>query len=526
MTQTTPILSSAPSATSSETTSVITSKQSSTALSTTFELSTRHAVTTDSFTTLQPLTQTSPSTTQDQTTQQPLSTSQRISTMTVEHTSTQQQFTTSEELTSAASTESTQMPSSANSRHVDTDPCVPNPCKGDCSCHLSCRSEGGYICTGNSGRLGKHCEIDPAVVTCKSDKITVEVPDDLVTSYSTVLGNVSLYISGDINQPWSKNCKVKRQALKGGYYIAIPHPFQSCSTRANYIGSERTVSYQNSMWLNFKRDSKRGFDIPIPILNFSCIYSVDFNVSINVGPVLSKTDTPSLVKTHKAAVEVTLCKQPVCGTSQCPHNMLVAPNSTYAVGEVVHATISTMHILKDFRLFLDKVYLMCDGNESESMKTSLQIFENGCQTNDGVLVKASTSWTPLPQQVCYSFTLPRFTTPCKQLFIHSKVRMCNSNKSRKCLFSDSYTCSELVERRKREVGEKTTNEIVNGPYYLVEPDDLSQSAQQTNKIITVSLIFIGSAILLSTSIVIVVVRYGNMFQTKLDITTSNQNLLP
>lgn len=56
--------------------------------------------------------------------------------------------------------------------------------------------------------------LDPAVVTCKSDKITVEVPDDLVTSYSTVLGNVSLYISGDINQPWSKNCKGKNEIMK------------------------------------------------------------------------------------------------------------------------------------------------------------------------------------------------------------------------------------------------------------------------------------------------------------------------
>ena len=74
--------------------------------------------------------------------------------------------------------------------------------------------------------------------------------------------------------------------LHGGdvYRASLSAPFTKCSTQRINLG-DHEVRYSNTLWLNRRPELSQKFDMPIPVIKFSCDYSTEYAVSTSLKPV-------------------------------------------------------------------------------------------------------------------------------------------------------------------------------------------------------------------------------------------------
>ena len=64
------------------------------------------------------------------------------------------------------------------------------------------------------------------------------------------------------------------------FVVTIPAPFTQCGgTPTSDRGS---VFYNSTLWVN---RIAATYDMPVPVLDFSCVYDTDYVVSTNLQPV-------------------------------------------------------------------------------------------------------------------------------------------------------------------------------------------------------------------------------------------------
>lgn len=225
------------------------------------------------------------------------------------------------------------------------------------------------------------------------------------------------------------------------------------------------VEYTSTLWSNLTETS--SYDMPIPIVKFSCKYRTDYYVSSAVQPILSE---PVIITGNGATLnlKIVLCKQSMC-SGICPTNLQVGSQGIYTVGERIYVgvvpvdPIVSSAVLTGMSMSLLEVTLSCDRVYSPSTTTGINLFSNGCMNPSTGLTALQTRPGSLQvNRACFSFLTARLQACKNQFYIHAHVAMCTRKK--KCSSGHS-TCD--ARRRRRSTDDAEDNEILSiGPLYI------------------------------------------------------------
>ncbi|XP_076802941.1 uncharacterized protein LOC143446947 isoform X3 [Clavelina lepadiformis] len=299
--------------------------------------------------------------------------------------------------------------------------CSSNPCLGpNCQCLESCKHEHGYYCMSQQGYIGQNCDIGPPSLTCHHDKIELEVSAGFYNEYDDTKTSF-MYFSSTVDGYKSVQA-CQAQPINGKYRITILSPFTtSCGTTRTQALNSHT--YNNTLWIN-RRTGSFLYDMPFPVLDWSCTFNYDLDVVASLQPVID-VQRSNISGGHQYTASVSLCKVSSCQRS-CPPSLVVGAGAIYTVSETIHLSINfkATHLFPTSS-FTDvaRAFLSCSQDPSWSGEI-VPLSDTGCDLNSPLDVRAGSSSSQ--HAACMSFKVPRFHQ-CTTIYIHLRLRICSSS---------------------------------------------------------------------------------------------------
>ncbi|CAK8693984.1 unnamed protein product [Clavelina lepadiformis] len=299
--------------------------------------------------------------------------------------------------------------------------CSSNPCLGpNCQCLESCKHEHGYYCMSQQGYIGQNCDIGPPTLTCHHDKIELEVSAGFYNEYDDTKTSF-MYFSSTVDGYKSVQA-CQAQPINGKYRITILSPFTtSCGTTRTQALNSHT--YNNTLWIN-RRTGSSLYDMPFPVLDWSCTFNYDLDVVASLQPVID-VQRSKISGGHQYTASVSLCKVSSCQRS-CPPSLVVGAGAIYTVSETIHLSINfkATHLFPTSS-FTDvaRTFLSCSQDPSWSGEI-VPLSDTGCDLNSPLDVRAGSSSSQ--HAACMSFNVPRFHQ-CTTIYIHLRLRICSSS---------------------------------------------------------------------------------------------------
>ncbi|XP_076802956.1 uncharacterized protein LOC143446955 [Clavelina lepadiformis] len=301
--------------------------------------------------------------------------------------------------------------------------CSSNPCLGpNCQCFESCKHEHGYYCMSQQGYIGQNCDIGPPTLTCHHDRIVLEVSAEFYDEYDFNTRSSFMYLSSTVDG-YKTVQACQAQPINGKYRVTILPPFTTfCGTTRTQALNSHT--YNNTLWIN-RRTSSSLYDMPFPVLDWSCTFNYDLDVVASLEPVID-VQRANVSREQKYTASVSLCKVSSCQQS-CPSYLLVGPGAVYTVSETIHLSVNfnTNHNLFATSTFTDisNAFLSCSSDTTAGMD-QVSLSGTGCNYNSALDVRMGAITSQ--HAACMSFKVPRFHQ-CTTIYIHLRLRICSSS---------------------------------------------------------------------------------------------------
>ncbi|CAK8694885.1 uncharacterized protein LOC143446010 [Clavelina lepadiformis] len=347
--------------------------------------------------------------------------------------------------------------------------CTSTSCLNGCQCVPSCRHSDGYYCVSSAGFIGKYCNIPVPDLVCASDRIEVKVSQSFVQDLQ-ISGNgiylflASNYIPGSVVQD---ACKATLPT-SGVYAFTVPLPFSLCGLRRTTDPSGKIV-VSGEVWFNLVRSL---YDMPLPVLRFSCVYASEYNVVTSLQPTID-TVRASYEGEILMNTAVQLCKTPSC-PSDCPQLFSVNQGAVYTVSEMIHVSMSVNFATPqpfaanapnpNDMAIVKQMYLSCSSTPGQQ---DILLIDNGCEST---LLRSRITRESVDRTVCVSFRVPRMFN-CSVMYIHAKLNLVPKNSLTPCPYGNGYY-SPSLGRRRRASGlrfpENSTTSVKIGPIFILE----------------------------------------------------------
>ncbi|CAK8679278.1 unnamed protein product [Clavelina lepadiformis] len=307
-----------------------------------------------------------------------------------------------------------------NSKKSLKNGCSSNPCLGeDCQCFDSCKHEHGYYCISQQGYIGENCNIDPPRLICRHDRIQLDVPVEFYQEYDSNTGITFMYFSSTVDAfKTLQGCQAR--LIDGRYQLTLFPPFTSCGTAKTQNGNSHI--YNNTLWIN-RRTGSSVYDMPFPILDWSCIFNYDLDIVTSLQPVID-VHRPNLSSVQTYDASLSLCKVSAC-QQPCPSHLLVKGGAVYTISETIHLSID-LNINKNLfpsSTFIDitSAFLSCSNDPSRTSDT-VALSGTGCNINPALDVQLG--GTSSQNGACLSFKVPRLQQ-CTTIYVHLRLRICD-----------------------------------------------------------------------------------------------------
>nr|CAB3239141.1 transmembrane protein Vc569 [Phallusia mammillata] len=352
---------------------------------------------------------------------------------------------------------------------IDESVCDPNPCGGDCVCEPSCKHELGYFCVSEEGFIGKNCDIGIPLVTCGENEITIEVSTEFYEQFDKNIGNSIFYVSPLADD--SARCYAFLTQFNT-FQVNIPLPFMDCMTEINTDNVVASgIAFMNKLWIN--RNTGGAFDMPVPVVNFTCIYAREYTATTSLMPLVDE-HVVFISKSGQFDAEFSLCKQQICDSS-CPSYLKVQDAAIYTVGQMIHFNlkiITKQNMIvpeAQFVTTLEKVFLSCSPDRFDTSSILTTVATAGCPlANQAFSFMMTSGMTSTPQSVCGSIQVPRATTDnCKQIYIHAEILLCMTGDLQPCLSDGSNNFCINAARKRRSTDEDNVAFALIGPITII-----------------------------------------------------------
>nr|CAB3267158.1 transmembrane protein Vc569 [Phallusia mammillata] len=351
---------------------------------------------------------------------------------------------------------------------IDENVCQPNPCGGDCECKPSCKHELGYYCVSEDGYIGKNCDIAIPFVLCTENNIEIEVSSLFYQEFDKEIGNSYIYVSPEADS--TDRC-IAYSTLVNTFKVVIPLPFTDCMTTIDTNDVVASgISFMNKLWIN--RNTGGPFDMPVPVLNFTCIYARDYTATTSLMPLVDE-NVAVISKSGSFAAEFSLCKQEICDNS-CPSYLQVHNAAVYTVGQMIHFNVKI--ITKQDEIFpgaqfvttLEKIFLSCSSDRFDMDSMLTMMATAGCPSADQMFSFTMRSGaTSTPQSVCGSIQVPRSTADnCQQIYIHAEILLCLTGDLQTCSSDNGNNFCTSAARKRRSAEENLAFAVI-GPITII-----------------------------------------------------------
>ncbi|XP_076802947.1 uncharacterized protein LOC143446950 [Clavelina lepadiformis] len=348
--------------------------------------------------------------------------------------------------------------------------CASNPCVGEgCSCVESCRHEFGYYCVSNRGYVGKRCDVGPPNIRCRPNEIEIDISQRFYQEFRGRSRSNQIFVTtslSDYERTRSRQCEA--ELVNGRYQIILQEPFVDCETKRGRRSGSGDLAYNNTIWINTDTGNPL-YDMPRPLLDFSCSFNYSLDIVTSIQPVIDMT-RPKLHSETRYKLAVNLCKVSVCQLDGCPDNYVINEGAIYTVSNRVHLSINVIPNLLfsatgSVHIGVEKAFLSCSNSRDVS-------------SNNLILVERCSNFAPLSVSVgqsrrnkaCLSFIVPRMLR-CNRVFIHLRVSLCGLAEQTTQVCNDGSTYKSCPTRTKRHVTNNVTSEQsyhVIGPLMFVE----------------------------------------------------------
>uniref|UniRef100_F6TYE2 Transmembrane protein Vc569 n=1 Tax=Ciona intestinalis TaxID=7719 RepID=F6TYE2_CIOIN len=347
--------------------------------------------------------------------------------------------------------------------YSNTSVCYTKPCKNDCVCIPSLTHEMGYICRGGNGFIGKNCTIAIPILNCNKNEIQISISQQFYLEFDAKLRNSYMYISASISEQHDSNNICQGTLVNGSYIFKLNLPFNDCGTKQTY--NTDLVSFTNKIWIN--RHLSGNFDMPVPVIQFTCIYSSEYSVVMSLQPVVN-VSMQNITEYGNFEAVVNICRIKSC-PSACPTQHSLNDGAAYTVGDQVHLSVSTTNITKAFirnqtTITVKEMYLSCSRYQDSG--SAIQLIHQGCSVGSGISMSVTTGNTnnsTVP--ACVSFQLPiSSSSNCRTIFIHIRLLLCSNEQLQEC--SSGSGIMKCPSRRKRSINDAELDAVV-GPISVI-----------------------------------------------------------
>uniref|UniRef100_H2ZQY0 ZP domain-containing protein n=1 Tax=Ciona savignyi TaxID=51511 RepID=H2ZQY0_CIOSA len=295
---------------------------------------------------------------------------------------------------------------------------------------------------------------------CEKNKIKISVSQKFYLEFDAQLRNSYMYMS-----PTPSNLHNSCQAtlLNSSYHFVLDLPFHACGTMLAH--KPNAVAFTNKIWIN--RHLSGDFDMPVPVVQFTCIYSSEYSVLMALQPIVGQ-HIQNVTTNGNFAASMQLCKMDTCPFA-CPSEYSLASGAVYTVGDRVHITILTSNITQSIpnntSITVKEIFLSCSTNNNSSR--AIQLITNGCPYDSGISASITTGTTGKTANTtsCVSFQLPRSTNAeCSSLYIHVTLMLCASRHPQTCPSSPLIQRCKTRSKRSTDVDEF---DVVTGPIAVI-----------------------------------------------------------
>nr|CAB3244860.1 transmembrane protein Vc569 [Phallusia mammillata] len=353
------------------------------------------------------------------------------------------------------------------------DACFPNPCENGCQCRPSCKHELGYVCVSEKGFIGKNCDIVIPRVACLESEIVVDISTEFFNEFDARIRNSYIYIAPSQDSKEKSNAQCQAFQVGNFMQVSVPLPFNGCGTSMDDSKSgSNGITFMNRMWVN--RGGSDLFDMPVPVLDFTCIYDRNYSVVTSLMPKIDTVDR-QITRSGNFDVRYGLCKVPLCigNMQECPGIYKVGREepAVYTVGQMLHfhvkvLTMQDIVFQKTLVNTLEELFLSCDSNPFQQRLVT--IASQGCPVPTAFATSVTAGLVLDPQSICASLQVPRATSSgCKTIYLHARILLCDKNDLRVCN-SDPNVLYCASARKRRAVDNEESAHFAIGPINVVQ----------------------------------------------------------